>query len=791
MTHDVDQPVQHELEVAPASEFVPAVMRFLRVVRLRQRVVLVTVGLCVVLGAVYCAFATKYYQSAAKLLIIQQNQDHLETVGNHMSSDNTMATHRELVTSEIVVGDAIKNLAPKYRIDLINLPPRKWVKALRGRLSTGITRKTNFIDVGYRSKHPEAAAAVVRAVIESYLRFVEKTHEGAASEVIAVLTQERTQLQNELDVKQQKLQELRQVVGHLSTDPSDGVVEPVVQRAIFLNDALLTAQQRRLELQGTLASVDQAIRKGEDVHQHLAAVEATVGQQMLLAGLGLSRQDMQVVADQQRRLLAAQDELRNASAFFLDNHPKIVDLKKQIYELQLFLQNYRQSAGQRFQAANGGDLGPMIQNMLRQSIHQAQQKELQLQTSFDAARDAAARQGDGILKLQTLQREVARLESLHDLLFDKIATVDIRQVQAPIQATVVSEPLPEPRPVSPQLRTVGMISLLGGLFAGCLIVFVLDVLDDRFSSPEEMRLQLGVPVLAMVREMSPLPGRSLDTVHTNAKPNGVEAEAFRTLRTAVTLGGQQCDRIVVSSSEPGDGKTTVTANLAAAFAQAGKKTLVIDADLRKPGFTTLLKLKRESGVADILQGDEPVHEAASRLVCETTAERLDVLPAGLRRTNPSELLGSQEFAELLAWAESIYDQIIVDCPPVLAVSDAQIVGRMVDGAILVVRPEKNHRRAVMRAVESFSATGGVVLGVVANGLSSDSSGYGYGYGGYGYGYGYGYGHEEEVGTAEVGDPAEIVAGLNDDDGPNSVADDIASGSLQSRHPSASPPRRAA
>jgi Mrp family chromosome partitioning ATPase len=104
-------------------------------------------------------------------------------------------------------------------------------------------------------------------------------------------------------------------------------------------------------------------------------------------------------------------------------------------------------------------------------------------------------------------------------------------------------------------------------------------------------------------------------------------------------------------------------------------------------------------------------------------------------------LGSPNFVELLAWAEATYEQVLVDCPPVLAVSDAQIVGRLVDGAILVVQPHKNHRRLVARACQSFSATGSTVLGIVANGLSLQA-GRGYGYG-YGYGYAYGYGHDAE------------------------------------------------
>jgi polysaccharide biosynthesis transport protein len=350
---------------------------------------------------------------------------------------------------------------------------------------------------------------------------------------------------------------------------------------------------------------------------------------------------------------------------------------------------------------------------------------------------------------------VTRLESQYDLLFEKIATVDMRQEQAPIQATVVREPVPDNKPVSPQLRFVIFFCLASGIAVGTVIVYVQDVLDDRFNSPEELTVQLGVPVLAMVRKLEPLPGTGMETIHTHAMPHAVETEAFRTLRTALSLTGSACERLLICSSEPGDGKTTVTANLATAFAQAGKSTLVIDGDLRRPGFTTLLNLKGIPGVAEIVTSDVPPAELAPTLVYETEAENLHVLPVGLRRPNPAELLSSQSFVELLAWADSVYDRVIVDCPPILAVSDAQIVGQLVDGAILVVRPEKNHRRAVIRAVESFHSAGCKVLGVVANALSVDSQGYGYGGYGYGYGYGYSYGQDE---SSDYDDHQESEAG---------------------------------
>ncbi len=732
-----------ELEDLPSVDVVATFARFAGIIRRRKHVVITSVLFFALLGTIYYTLATRKYASTAELLIIQQKQDHLSTVGDHETSEDTMATHQKLIASPIVLQDAIKQLPPQYRIDLIGEPVHKWVEKLNKNLSARGTRKTNFIDVTYRSKHPEAAAAVVRAIINSYLQFVEEKHRGTAGETLDSLLQKGGELEAKLTEKQNQLQKFGQQVGYLAANNNDKVTEPTIQRALRLNDALLDTQERRLELQATLVSVDSALARGEDINQHLGGMEETVGRQMLLSSLGMSTEDLNVIEDQQKKLLEAQSELNSLTRFYGPNHPQVSNLQNQVAVIQQYLQSYRQNLGQRFGANTNEQLGPVVRQMLEQAVRQSYQKEAQLAASFEEARQEAARHSGDVVQLRMLEREVTRLESQYDLLFEKISTVDMRQEQAPIQATVVREPVPDLVPVSPQLRFVIFACLAGGMAVGTIIVYIQDVLDDRFNSPEELTAQLGVPVLAMVRKLDPLPGIGMETVHTHALPNAVETEAFRTLRTALSLTGTACERLLISSSEPGDGKTTITANLSTAFAQAGKSTLVIDADLRRPGFTTLLNLKGIPGVAEILTSQVPPSESAPSLVYQTEVEGLHVLPVGLRRPNPAEMLSSQAFVELLAWADSVYDRVIVDCPPILAVSDAQIVGQLVDGAILVVRPEKNHRRAVIRAVESFQSAGCRVLGVVANALSMDSQSYGYGGYGYGYGYGYSYGQEEE------------------------------------------------
>src|SRR5262249_55713743 len=163
--------------------------------------------------------------------------------------------------------------------------------------------------------------------------------------------------------------------------------------------------------------------------------------------------------------------------------PKVAELNERIHSIETYLANYRANTGERMASFGSQELGPMLESMLQQSVAQAHRKEEQLAASFRETRELAGKESGDVVKLESLEREVRRLEKQQDVLTDRIANIDIRQLQVPIQATVVKEPLPNETPVSPQLRHVVIMALFGGLCVGGLIVYVQDVLDDRFSSP--------------------------------------------------------------------------------------------------------------------------------------------------------------------------------------------------------------------------------------------------------------------------------------------------------------------
>jgi len=748
----VDVEVPEDGAGPSTSHLVHSTLHFLRIARYRKNVILTAVLVGAFLGGLYLATATRMYRSDASLLILHSGGDlTMPSMSVNGSGREIMPTYQRLLKSAVVLEGAIRILRPEHRIDFRGVSRNKWIDALGNHLTASAIRQTNLIEVSYLSKDPNSAAAVVSAVIQSYLDFIDRTHRGTAGDIIDILTRQKIQLEEKLNQKQSELLHARTNLGHIVTDRDGSIVHPLVQTAIELNNALVKAQEKRLEVQASLAAVEDAIRKGQDLRQHIMAVEETVGREILLASLGFNSQDANVLADLEKTLLQDRAELLTLSEFYGPAHPRRAEVENRIRITEQYLQNYQTRIDHRLAHLQDMQLGPVLTRMLQQSLTKQWQSESALRVAYaEATREAIQLEGD-LARLNILDHDVRRLRNFHDVMINKIAETDLRQQHGDIRATVVKDPLPPTGPASPRIVVVILTCLFGSLAVGGLNVYVLDILDDRFRSPEELKLYLGAPVLAMVRQLQVSDDLGLAGMQTNIAPDAVESEAFRTLRTALALSPHETGQIVISSSEPGDGKTTVLINLAISSTQAGKKTLLIDADLRRPGLTKILGMQGESGLSDLLRSEEDIGEMAAQFVNSTEIDGLDVLPSGPRRPSPAELLSGPRFGDLLAWAGSVYDQVLIDSPPVLAASDAQMIGRCVDGLILVVNPTKNRRRSVVRAAESFTAVGINIVGVVANRIDSDrNSDYGYGYS-YGYGYGYGYGYEDtELNSQSLG-----------------------------------------
>ena len=258
-----------------------------------------------------------------------------------------------------------------------------------------------------------------------------------------------------------------------------------------------------------------------------------------------------------------------------------------------------------------------------------------------------------------------------------------------------------------------MVALL--IAAGA--VALAERLDRRLHDSRDLERLTGTPLLAQI-PASAFPG---------AAPDPQLPIVFQTLRDSLTYFNvdQRLASLLVISPLKGDGKTSVSSNLAVAFARSGKQVILVDADLRSPQVATRMGTPPMPGLSEVLSGNSEIHEALSEI--EPFGSYLRVLPGGSIPPNPSEMLGSARMSTILAELSEISDLVLIDTAPVLVVSDAFPLFEQVAGIVGVARLEQTPREAITRAIEVASSAGGRVLGMVATGAKQPGDGYGYGY----------------------------------------------------------------
>lgn len=279
-------------------------------------------------------------------------------------------------------------------------------------------------------------------------------------------------------------------------------------------------------------------------------------------------------------------------------------------------------------------------------------------------------------------------------------------------------------PVSPNRPLNAALGGLLGLIAVSALVLLVEYLDDTVKTADEVAQLAGLPTLAHVQQFGragaggPLP--------TASQPRSTVAEAYRGARTHLlfALGGELTgQRVLVTSSMPGEGKTTTAANLAIVFGLAGSKVLVIDSDLRRPSMHKAFGLPNSNGLTNLLLSPQPDSRAA---IQRTVHPNVAVMTSGQLPPNPSELLGSKRMAELLNWLEQQFDIIFLDSPPVLRVTDAALLASITTTSVIVVNAGKARTGELHTTVQRLAQSGSPVAGVVMNRLAAKGAGYYYG-----------------------------------------------------------------
>jgi capsular exopolysaccharide synthesis family protein len=471
-------------------------------------------------------------------------------------------------------------------------------------------------------------------------------------------------------------------------------------------------------------------------------------------------------------------------------HPQVLTAQQRIRDAR----NLFTLPSVAFTAAEGksGDLKRLMNvnlvdtyvQSLRQELDSLKVSEETLSGLCDAERTKTRELSTYEIRAADFEKKIARTQVLYDGVVKRLQEASLVKDYGGFDARIIA-PAGIGRRISSStglLRAMTVPGILGTL-CGVGLVYLIEITDKRFRTPEEIRRRLGLRVVSHIppievddalREKAADNGTLDPTLIAHYRPMSPEAESFRTIRTALYFSnlGDGHKVLQVTSPEPGDGKTTVSSNLAVSIAQSGKKTLLIDADFRRPRVDKIFGASSEVGMASVLGQGVELEDA----IQQCGIENLSILPAGPRPPDPAELLTSPRFAALLDVLREKYQYVIVDTPPLLPVTDACVVAPRADGVLLAIRISKHGRTHAERAKDILTTLGAQIVGVVVNGLGTGKSrGYGYGYrygyrsryrrygyggyadygyGGYGYG-GYGYGgYEYGNGDSEADEKAD-------------------------------------
>lgn len=758
-----------------------------------RRLPLVAVALVLGVGAgvAHLLLAKPMFTSTAQVMVMRKSATAGKSgdaaVDEGRVSDDLLATHVELLKSHLVVGDALKTAGLMDLPSIPALPEGTPVDYITSQLSvtrggTGQARQAHTLVISLA--HPDAADArkIILAIVDSYQRFLKEKFENVNVESVELIRKAAERLSVEQETAEARYEEFRRSAPSMVRKRGDSVSNVHTQRFEEYTREITALQVLELAQKAQLETVEKRLAEveasgGDDVDR-LAVIDSKTIERMGVL-LSVNAGDAKSATFQekmpQRMELANLDrvyaEMQMKEKTLIQNfgasHPDVVNVRAQIAGLKQFLTERRGfvNAGtdQTNQFLDPTAVVELYVRMLRANLTSTSRKLAELQQLAQNEEQLARSLVSFELQDETLKKQILRAETLYDDVAARLRESTIAQDTGGFVNEVIEAP-EDGRQTSPLPLISIPAGVLMGLLLAAALVAIAEFRDRRFRSMEEIEQALQLPVLALIRPLGHQDSASRSasktkvaaTIPTHFAPKSPRAEQFRTLRTRVTaVDREQSLRVVqFTSALQGDGKSTITANYVVTYAQLGKKVLLIDCDMRRPSQHVLFALPNDSGLSTLLK--HPEQDIAS-VIQQTEVQQLSLITAGPRIESPAEQLGSQRFAELVAWARANYDLVVLDCPPVLPVADPSIICKQADGTLMVVRVAKDSRSQVAQAASMLAGVGANMVGTVVNvtdsvgGFVMQTYGYGYGYG-FDYGYG-GYETDSEYGNSAATKPA--------------------------------------
>ena len=623
--------------------------------------------------------------------------------------------------------DQSLNVSPQQRDRMLSL--------FHSGLGVKLVKGTRLIDVTYTDSDARRSAVIANAVIDSFIDEYTEARYQASAKASTWLANQLTDLKNKVNDSQAKVEKYQRESG-LAGMTMSAAGGPSGQMATVASSSNNVPLERLIELNRDLTNADVSRISKEAIFRMTETqdpdVVLGVGSSSLPGEHGadsvLSSGSSDLVLLQQLRQQQAQLKVQLAAAQtkYGSKNPLILQLQN---EATAQSDQIRTELGRiRSRAKNDLDVATLSEDSIRERIA-AQESEV---NEVSAKAD----------QLLLLQQEALSSRQLYQDLYTKLEEASVASGIKASNITLVNPARVPSRASSPKRAMMVELGAAAGLLLGLMAAFILDYFDDSISTPEHLAALTTIPAIGLIpnfpSKLKLVPRRevlSLSKPTSSTKsdtwlicdPQSQVAEAYRTLRTALLMSRAEHPPkvIVVVSGSPQEGKSTTCFNAAAAFAIQGSRVLYLDADLRRPVESRTCECSHDTGLTNYLTSTQPVAEVIHQ---SSEMETLFITPAGPVPPNPSELIGSRRFASLIADLRSQFDYIFIDSPPLLFVSDSQLLSSHSDGYLLVLRAGQTTKRVFWRTLSALTWWKTPPLGIVLNGVNTRSAEYAmYGY----------------------------------------------------------------
>ena len=567
-------------------------------------------------------------------------------------------------------------------------------------LKISTVANTRIVEIRYDSTDPQFAADVVNTLTAEFVQANLESHWKTTQQTGEWLTHQMEDVRIKLEKSEDELQSYANSSGLLFTSEKDNVAEEKLRQ---LQEELSKAQADRVNSQS---------------RYELASTAAPESLPEVL--------DDATLKDYQIKLTDLRRQLAEISSSLTPAHPAVKKVQAQVTALESALDKERTSVIQR----------------IRNEFESAQRREHLLATNYASQARLMSEQAAAVTHYNILKREVDTNRQLYDSMLRNVQEAGMTSALGASNIRVVDSAKPPTRPYKPSFVLNSALGLLAGAFFGIAFVVVRERADRTIQGPGDATTYLNVPELGAipsakaVRGLLPTYYQNREAIESkqaeNGKPLQVElitsnkkqsplADAFRASLTSILYSRENGDRprvIVVTSTNPGEGKTTVACNLALALAEIGpsvlmQSVLLIDGDLRRPRLHDIFGVPNRWGLADLLEGKMPPN-GCEGMVFKTGFRNLDLLPAGSTTLNVAALLHSPRAVAFLNRMRAEFHTVIIDAPPMLNIPDARILGRLSDGVILVVHSAQTMRDAAVAANQRLTEDRTRVLGTILN-----------------------------------------------------------------------------